>query len=73
LMSVTPWSPDLAEEATAFQATLVEFAAVLESEDVEAAKPLATRAHEEQHAFSNLIETWLNGQMGMEGEGDHSH
>jgi hypothetical protein len=73
LISVTPWSPELAEEATTFQATLVEFATVLESGDVEAAKPLATLAHEEQHAFSHSIETWLNGQMGMEGEGDHSH
>lgn len=73
VLSVTPWSPELAEQATAFRATLAEFAAVLESEDVEAAKPLATRVHEEQHDFSHAIEAWVNAKMGMEGEGEHSH
>lgn len=73
VLSVTPWSPELAEQATAFQATLAEFAAVLESDDVEAAKPLATRVHEEQHDFSHAIEAWANAQMGMQGEDEHSH
>ena len=73
LLSVTPWSPELAEQATAFRAALAEFSAVLESQDIEAAKPLATRVHEEQHDFSHAIEAWVNAQMGMEGEGEHSH
>jgi hypothetical protein len=72
LLSVTPWPADLAEEATTFQATLVEFGEALANDDVEAAKPLATRVHEEQHDFSHNIGAWINSQMGIEG-GEHDH
>lgn len=72
LLSVTPWPADLAEEATTFQATLAEFAEALANDDVEAAKPLATRVHEEQHDFSHNIGAWINAQMGVEGD-EHGH
>lgn len=72
LLSATPWPPELAEEAVTMQATLAEFAEALSNDDVEAAKPLATRTHEEQHDFSHNIGAWINGQLGIEGgEGDH--
>lgn len=72
LLSVTPWPADLAEEAMTFQATLAEFGEALANDDVEAAKPLATRVHEEQHDFSHNIGAWINAQMGIEG-GEHDH
>lgn len=72
LLSVTPWPVELAEEAMTFQATLVEFEEALENDDAEAAKPLATRVHEEQHDFSHNIGAWINAQMGVEG-GEHDH
>lgn len=72
VLSVTPWPADLAEEAMTFQATLVEFEEALANDDVEAAKPLATRVHEEQHDFSHNIGAWINTQMGVEG-GEHDH
>lgn len=74
LMEVTPWAPELAEEAMSFRMVLGEFSAALASGDVEAVKPLATEVHNAQHDFSHNVGEWINAQLGIEGSGDdHSH
>jgi hypothetical protein len=60
MVALTAWPEDLAENAKALQDTLEAFAAALADDDVEAAKPLAAQAHEQQHELSHGVEGWLS-------------
>ncbi len=71
LVSVTPWPAELANQATTLLGTLNEFSAALSNDDAEAAKPLATLAHDQEHELSHAASEWINAQLGIEGEGEH--
>ncbi len=59
LLTTVAWPEELAEEAALLQETLTALSAALEEDDLEAAAPLATQAHEEQHDFSHNAQAWL--------------
>ncbi len=63
LMAVTPWAEPFQPQVAAFRQTLNDFAAALESDDVEAAKPLSAQVHEEQHDLSHDVGEWVAEQM----------
>jgi hypothetical protein len=70
LLSSVDWPPALAEDAAALTDTLNQLASALREDDLEAAAPLATIAHEDQHAFSHEAEHWLGELTGDHGDGD---
>ena len=59
LFTTVQWPDALAEDAAALYETLGALATALENDDLATAAPLATQAHEEQHAFSHHAQTWL--------------
>ena len=76
LVAMTAWPEDLQEEVKTFQDTLESYAVALENDNVDAAKPLATQAHDQQHDLSHAVGEWLAGvsgktEPGAEGEHDH--
>ncbi len=76
LLAATAWPEEFQDKAKAFQDTLEAFAAALEADDLEAAKPLAAQAHEQQDDLSSAVRAWLAGEggeaeHGEEGEHDH--
>jgi hypothetical protein len=60
MVALTAWPEDLHENATALGDTLDAYAAALADDDLEAAKPLATQAHEQQHDLSHAAGEWLS-------------
>lgn len=68
LLSSVAWPADLADDATALTDTLRQLATALRDDDLEAAAPLATIAHEDQHAFSHKAEHWLGKSTAPGGE-----
>jgi hypothetical protein len=77
VLAVTSWPEDLQAQVDSLRATLDKYAEALTNDDVEAAKPLATEAHELQHDLSHAVENWLDGESGAaehgeEGEHDHA-
>lgn len=70
LLSVTAWPEALQPQAEELQALMQQYAQALSDDDVEAAKPLATQAHELQHDLSHDVEHWLESG-GAEHGGDH--
>jgi hypothetical protein len=60
MVALTAWPEDLHENVEALQDTLEAFAAALADDDVDAAKPLATQAHEQQHELSHAVGDWLS-------------
>jgi hypothetical protein len=60
LMVLTAWPEELQDDAIALEDTLASFAAALAEDDVEAAKPLATQVHEQQHDLSHAVGGWLS-------------
>jgi hypothetical protein len=59
LLSSVVWPEPLAADAAALVETLRQLASALRDDDLEAAAPLATQAHEDQHDFSHEAEHWL--------------
>jgi 4-alpha-glucanotransferase len=59
MVALTAWPEDLHESAAALGETLEAYAAALADDDVDAAKPLATQAHEQQHELSHAAGDWL--------------
>lgn len=62
LLALTAWPEPLHEDVKSLEDTLESFAAALAEDDVEAAKPLATQAHERQHDLSHAVGAWLAEQ-----------
>jgi hypothetical protein len=67
LLAVTAWPEDMQAQVDSLRETLSQYAEALANDDVEAAKSLATEAHELQHDLSHAVEHWL-GQMTGSGE-----
>jgi hypothetical protein len=59
LRSAVDWPDDLSTGARGWVDVLLELAPALDNEDVEAAAPLATEAHDVGHEFSHEAEHWL--------------
>ena len=70
LLSSVDWPTPLADEAAALTDTLRQLASALRDDDLETAAPLATIAHEVQHAFSHEAEHWLGQLTSGHNEGD---
>jgi hypothetical protein len=68
LLSAVDWPDELAEDAAALGDVLTELAEALRNDDLEAAAPLATEAHETQHDFSHAAEDWLGETLGIPAE-----
>jgi hypothetical protein len=62
VVASTRWPEALQGQVGPLQATLASFAEALANDDLEAAKPLATQTHEQQHDLSHEVEHWL-GQL----------
>jgi hypothetical protein len=76
ILAVTSWPEDLQAQVDSLRDTLSKYAEALANDDVEAAKPLATQAHELQHDLSHAVEDWLTGESGAVepgAEGEHDH
>jgi hypothetical protein len=73
LMALTAWPEELQEDARALEDTLASFAAALAEDDVEAAKPLATQVHDQQHELSHAVEGWLSEHGFVAHEEGHGH
>jgi hypothetical protein len=71
VVAVVDWPEDLKAQAEAFQTVLTQYAEALSNDDVEAAKPLATQTHEQQHDLSHAIAGWLSGDSEHGQEHDH--
>jgi hypothetical protein len=69
LLGVTAWPEELQAQVDPLREALSQYAEALANDDVEAAKPLATEAHELQHDLSHTAEHWL-GEMTGSGEHD---
>ena len=59
VLAQTAWPADLREQGLAFGATLDEFAAALEADNVADAVRLSEEVHDAQHEFSHAIDAWL--------------
>lgn len=68
ILSTVDWPADLATDAEALTAVLTDLAAGLDAADLAISGPLATEAHEAQHALSHAAVAWLSGD-----HGDHGH
>jgi hypothetical protein len=64
VLAVTAWPVELQAQAESLRATLSQYAEALANDDVEAAKTLATQAHEQQHELSHAVEHWLGEMSG---------
>jgi hypothetical protein len=69
ILAVTAWPAELQAQVDPLKETLSQYAEVLSNDDVEAAKPLATQAHEQQHELSHDVEHWLGEMSGSAGHG----
>lgn len=65
----TTWPEELKEKADAFLAALHQFEAVLDAEDLVAAKGAATEAHETQHELSEAAWPYVAGEEAPKEEG----
>lgn len=72
VLAVVDWPEELRPQAEALQVILTQYAEALSNDDVEAAKPLATQAHEAQHDLSHAIGNWLSGDNGHGEEDEHA-
>ncbi|MBX3050484.1 MAG: hypothetical protein KF753_03350 [Caldilineaceae bacterium] len=61
VLTTVDWPDSLAEDAAALHTTLAALAVALGDDDLDAAAPLATQAHEEAHDFSHHAQEWLDG------------
>jgi hypothetical protein len=60
MVALTAWPEELHENAMGLGDTLDAFAAALADDDLEAAKPLATQVHDQQHDLSHAAGDWLS-------------
>ena len=72
VLGVTAWPEELQAQVDSLRDTLSNYAEALANDDVEAAKPLATQAHELQHDMSHAAEHWI-GEMTGSAEPDQAH
>jgi copper(I)-binding protein len=70
LLTTVDWPADLAADADALTTILTDLAAGLDAEDMAISGPLATEAHDAQHALSHAAVAWLAGEHG---DHDHAH
>lgn len=76
LLDATAWPADLQAQADELTDVLSQYAEALANDDVEAAKPLATQAHDLQHGLSHAASAWLSGESGGAehgADGEHDH
>jgi hypothetical protein len=84
LLAATHWPEELHAQVDPLRETLTQYAEALANDDVEAAKPLATQAHELQHDLSHAATHWVgsmtgsaeHGQSGEHGQSEdteHDH
>ena len=59
LLTTVEWPDALAKDAATLHETLSALSAALGDDDLEAAAPLATQAHDEGHDFSHHAQEWL--------------
>ena len=59
LLTAVEWPEGLTEEAAALHETLSALSAALGEDNLEAAAPLATQAHNQAHDFSHNAQEWL--------------
>lgn len=64
LLGATAWPEELQAQVDPLKETLSNYAEALANDDVEAAKPLATQAHELQHDLSHAAEHWVGEKTG---------
>ncbi|NJN93949.1 MAG: hypothetical protein HC875_07570 [Anaerolineales bacterium] len=64
LLEATAWPADLQAQADELKDALSQYAEALANDDVAAAKPLATQAHDLQHGLSHAAGAWLSGESG---------
>lgn len=64
LLVATRWPEGLQGQVGSLQTTLVTYAEALADDNLEAAKLLATQAHEQQHDLSHAVEQWLGDIAG---------
>jgi hypothetical protein len=64
LLAATAWPEELHAQVDPLRETLSQYAEALANDDVEAAKPLATQAHELQHDLSHAVEHWVGAMTG---------
>ncbi len=67
VLAVVDWPEELNLQVEELQAVLTQYAEALSNDDIEAAKPLATQAHEAQHDLYHDIEHWTDHST----PGDH--
>lgn len=73
LLATVDWPEALATDAETLTTTLNDLATALTDDNLEAAAPLATHAHEVQHAFSHAAEHWHSASLGAHDDGADSH
>lgn len=75
VVAVTDWPPGLEAKADQLVGVLDQYAEALSNDDVEAAKSLASEAHEVQHDLSHAVEAWLNvlAYQAEQGAMEHMH
>ena len=61
MTAATSWPEPLHEQAQALSAKMVEYEAVLRTEDAAKAAPIAEAVHDLEHDFSGAVYTWLTG------------
>jgi hypothetical protein len=59
VLAATRWPEAVQAQVDPFQKTLGSYAEALANDNLEAAKPLATQAHEQEHDLSHAVEHWL--------------
>ncbi|MCB0167219.1 MAG: copper chaperone PCu(A)C [Anaerolineae bacterium] len=67
VVAVTDWPADLNPQADQLQSVLTQYADALGNDDLAAAKPLATEAHEAQHDLSHAVQSWPGTMEGDSG------
>lgn len=63
LLATVDWPEALATDAVTLTTVLTDLSTALADDNLEAAAPLATQAHEVQHDFSHAAEHWLGDQI----------
>lgn len=64
VLAVTAWPEELQDHVDPLRDALSSYAEALANDDAEAAKPLATQAHELQHDLSHAAEHWVGEKTG---------
>lgn len=73
LLTVTAWPEELQAQVGLLKETLNQYAEALANDDLEAAKPLSTQVHDQQHDLSHAIEGWQSSMSGSAGHEASEH